>query len=228
MRGSLAGGLLALALVAGCAQPAPPLPGQAPREGRGLAEAPTPPPRPPHKPPVPETEPALRTPPGEAADALSAATPSAGPTSAPTAPSAPPAPDATPAPDQSAAPAAAATPTSPPTPPQTASVEPPPEAPPPPPPPRLIGLNQAQIRNLLGAPAGREDAAPATIWRYPSRNCDLAIYFYFDLKSQVMRALQYEVDTHGSDEFTGERCFAELVTAHQANPQGSAGTDTPR
>lgn len=240
MRGSLAGGLLAMALtVAACSQPAPVSEQASPREGRGLSEALTPPPpRPPHKPPVPDAEPTLRTPPAEAADALSTATSSAGATSAPAASSTPRAPDAIPAPDQSTAPVVAAP--TPPSPPQTSGAEPPPEtprAPPqtasvePPPPtplPRLIGLNQGQIRNLLGAPAGREDAAPATIWRYPGRNCDLAIYFYFDLKSQVMRALQYEVDTHGSDEFTGERCFAELVAAHQASTQGATGADTPR
>ncbi|HUK07538.1 MAG TPA: hypothetical protein VLX09_06700 [Stellaceae bacterium] len=92
-------------------------------------------------------------------------------------------------------------------------------------PERLIGLNQAQTRGLLGTPTARDEAAPATIWHYAGRHCDLAIYFYLDLKSQVMRALHYEVDAHGSDKLSGERCFAELVAAHQANPEGSAGAD---
>jgi hypothetical protein len=93
---------------------------------------------------------------------------------------------------------------------------------------KLIGLDQPQMRSLLGAPNTRAEAAPATIWRYNGRNCELAIYFYLDLQSQVMRALHYEVTPHDSSEHPGSRCLGDLVSAHQANAAASAGADHPR
>jgi|SRR5579864_2483499 len=230
MRGWLGAGLLVLALtLAACAAPAPVTEEAPPREGRGVGEAPAtpPPPRPPHKPPVPESESTQATAATTDEAAASSGDASSASTAAPSTPPEPAAPEASTPPDQPTAPVTAAQPAQP-SPPQTASVEAPVLPPPAPPPPRLTGLNQAQVRTLLGTPGGREDAAPATIWRYSGRNCELAIYFYFDLKSQVMRALHYEVDNHGSNELTGERCFAELIAAHQANPQGSPGADPPR
>src|SRR5690242_8621048 len=55
-----------------------------------------------------------------------------------------------------------------------------------PPPPRsplklkaenLIGLDQPSTAALLGEPSERTEAAPATIWRYTGRSCQLEIYF---------------------------------------------------
>lgn len=243
MRGRLGMTFLLAVALASCAQPPPPAVQSPPREGRALTEAPWPPapPRPPRKPAVPEAGAAPSTPlPGETGNGPALETEASVPpasgsegasrASAPDSESGAAAPTATPAPSETPAPAAQTAPPAPATaarPPQTAIVEAPAAAPLPPA-PRLVGLNQAQIRGLLGPPGGREDAAPATIWRYPGRNCELAIYFYFDLKSQVMRALHYEVDSHGANELTGERCFAELIAAHQAGSQGATGADTPR
>lgn len=82
----------------------------------------------------------------------------------------------------------------------------------------LIGLDQPATAALLGEPTERSEAAPATIWRYTGRSCQLEIYFYLDLKSQVMRALHYEVRTHEAAEPARSRCFADLVAEHQADP----------
>lgn len=81
----------------------------------------------------------------------------------------------------------------------------------------LIGLDQPATEALLGEPNERSEAAPATIWRYTGRSCQLEIYFYLDLKSQVMRALHYEVKTHEAAEPARSRCFADLVAEHQAD-----------
>ena len=81
----------------------------------------------------------------------------------------------------------------------------------------LIGLDQPQTEALLGSPSERSEAAPGRIWHYDGRNCELEIYFYLDLKSQVMRALHYEVKSHDPAEPTRERCFADLVAKHEAD-----------
>jgi len=80
----------------------------------------------------------------------------------------------------------------------------------------LIGLDQPQIESLLGTPEQRSEAAPARIWHYAGRNCELEVYFYMDLKSQVMRALHYEVKSNEPSEPTRERCFSDLVARHEA------------
>ena len=85
----------------------------------------------------------------------------------------------------------------------------------------LIGLDQPTTAALLGQPSERSEAAPATIWRYTGRSCQLEIYFYLDLKSQVMRALHYEVKTHEAAEPARNRCFADLVAEHEADPASS-------
>jgi len=85
----------------------------------------------------------------------------------------------------------------------------------------LIGLDQPATEALLGEPTERSEAAPATIWRYTGRSCQLEIYFYLDLKSQVMRALHYEVKTHEAAEPARNRCFADLVAEHEADPASS-------
>jgi hypothetical protein len=82
----------------------------------------------------------------------------------------------------------------------------------------LIGLDQPSTAALLGEPSERSEAAPATIWRYAAgRSCQLEIYFYLDLKSQVMRALHYEVKTNEAAEPARSQCFADLLAQHESN-----------
>lgn len=85
----------------------------------------------------------------------------------------------------------------------------------------LIGLDQPATQALLGEPSERSEAPPATIWRYAGRSCQLEIYFYLDLKSQVMRALHYEVKTHEPAEPARSRCFADLLAEHEQDPAAS-------
>ena len=89
----------------------------------------------------------------------------------------------------------------------------------------LIGLDQPSTVALLGQPSERKEAAPATIWRYTGRNCELEIYFYLDLKSRILRALHYEVKTHEAAEPVGNQCFADLLAQHEADP--GSGSSPP-
>ena len=56
----------------------------------------------------------------------------------------------------------------------------------------LIGKNQGDVRDMLGAPADIKNAAPATIWRYSAQNCALEVFFYMDLGTNTLRALTYD------------------------------------
>jgi hypothetical protein len=93
---------------------------------------------------------------------------------------------------------------------------------------RLIGLDQAHLTALMGGPQQRAEAPPATIWRYLGRGCELDVYFYFDLQSQAMRALHYEVRSHESREQPAQQCYDELVSERRARAEPAASTDSSR
>ncbi|HLJ21926.1 MAG TPA: hypothetical protein VKU84_17095 [Stellaceae bacterium] len=86
----------------------------------------------------------------------------------------------------------------------------------------MIGLDQPSTEALLGKPSERKEAAPATIWRYTGRSCQLEIYFYLDLKSQVMRALHYEVKTNEAEPARSQ-CFADLLAQHETDSVPGTG-----
>jgi len=144
------------------------------------------------------------------------------------------APATTPAPPQSEPPAPEPAARAPDTPPPRLPDTAPSRPPEPLPPPRasgsfdrLIGLDQAHMVALLGAPRQRAESAPATIWRYIGRQCELDVYFYLDLQSQTLRALHYEVRNHESPERPAQPCYDELVGERHAGAEPGVGKDSP-
>lgn len=93
---------------------------------------------------------------------------------------------------------------------------------------RLNGLDQAATTVLLGEPSQRAEAPPATIWRYLTRDCELDVYFYLDLRTNQMRALHYEVRNHDAAERPQHRCYEQLVTERGTRAEPASGTDHPR
>lgn len=93
---------------------------------------------------------------------------------------------------------------------------------------RLIGLDQPHLSALLGEPRQRAEAPPATIWRYFGQACELDVYFYFDLQSQAMRALHYEIRSHDSREQPAQQCYDELVSERRAGAEPAASSDRSR
>ena len=93
---------------------------------------------------------------------------------------------------------------------------------------RLIGLDQPRLTALLGEPRQRAEAPPATIWRYLGQACELDVYFYFDLQSQAMRALHYEIRSHESREQPAQQCYDELVSERRARAEPPSSTDSAR
>lgn len=93
---------------------------------------------------------------------------------------------------------------------------------------RLIGLDPSHLTAVLGEPRQRAEAPPATIWRYIGQACELDVYFYFEVQSQAMRALHYEVRSHESREQTGQQCYDELVSQRRARAEPAASPDSSR
>ena len=96
-------------------------------------------------------------------------------------------------------------------------------------PERVIGLGEIDTAGWLGPPTLQSEAAPATIWRYTSRDCEIDLYFYLDLQNRVMRALHYEVRSNDFVERRSERCFQQLVDERrQRQGSGSSAAYHPR
>lgn len=92
---------------------------------------------------------------------------------------------------------------------------------------QLNGRTQAGVATLLGEPQARDEAAPATIWRYVARDCELDVYFYLDLNAKELRALHYEAK--GNDAVDRpQQCYAQLVADRRARIDTAAGADRPR
>jgi hypothetical protein len=92
---------------------------------------------------------------------------------------------------------------------------------------QLTGRNQASVATLLGEPQGRDEAAPATIWRYVARDCELDVYFYLDLNAKELRALHYEVKGNDASD-RPQQCYAQLVADRRARIDTAGGADRPR
>jgi hypothetical protein len=89
-------------------------------------------------------------------------------------------------------------------------------------PEHIIGLDEHGAESWLGAPNQRADAPPGKIWRYRSKDCEVDVYFYLDLKQGVMRALTYEVRSDDIVERRPERCFQQLVGEHRQRESNAA------
>jgi hypothetical protein len=131
----------------------------------------------------------------------------------------PPRPPRKPAPPQATVPVPAAVP-----------VVPPPPGPPPAAFDRLNGLDPVSTVAWLGEPRQRAEAPPATIWRYMSRDCELDVYFYLDLRTNQLRALHYELRSqdHDAAERPQQRCYEQLVSERGASAEPTVGADHPR
>lgn len=92
---------------------------------------------------------------------------------------------------------------------------------------QLNGRNQSGVATLLGEPQGRDEAAPATIWRYVARDCELDVYFYLDLQAKEMRALHYEAKGNDAAD-RSQQCYAQLLADKRARLDTAGGSDRPR
>ncbi len=77
-------------------------------------------------------------------------------------------------------------------------------------PQRLLGLSQAEVQTLLGAPTAVREQPPALVWAYRASDCGLELFFYLDLTSKAYRALTYDIKPRQPGGAQGGFCVAEL------------------
>lgn len=74
----------------------------------------------------------------------------------------------------------------------------------------LVGLDENQLKAVLGPPTEQEDRSPAKTWRYRNGKCVVDLALYPDVETRVFRTLSYEVTT-GEDTAAEERlCLTQL------------------
>jgi len=77
-------------------------------------------------------------------------------------------------------------------------------------PEELIGLDEAQVRELLGQPSAVNDDGLAHVLTYQARSCQLDVTFFMDMKSSDMKVLNYQWATPKK----AKVCYRQLRKAH--------------
>jgi len=81
-------------------------------------------------------------------------------------------------------------------------------------PARFVGLNMASARTLVGNPHAVRNEGLAVVWAYKVPICSLEIFFYSDIQSQALHALQYTLmDAKGAAVADTERCMRAIQAA---------------
>lgn len=98
----------------------------------------------------------------------------------------------------------------------------PPGRPAPPPerpldPQALKGLDQEQTLGLFGRPTQISEAAPATVWRYRDKGCQLDLFFYMDMGTHSFHVLTYEFRPGERSIAVQRACLNRLREASRAH-----------
>tara|TARA_Y100001936_G_scaffold253253_1_gene316830 strand:- start:30036 stop:30533 length:498 start_codon:yes stop_codon:yes gene_type:complete len=80
-------------------------------------------------------------------------------------------------------------------------------------PKKLVGLTQAQVRNMIGAPVTIVDSPPSTVWSYRSTNCALDVFFFLDVGSKTFRALTFDLKGPAKKSAASQLCLGKLRAA---------------
>lgn len=93
-------------------------------------------------------------------------------------------------------------------------------------PAKLVGLDFAAAKALLGEPVEQHEEPPARVWAYDGRICLLSVFFYPSVEDNVFRVLTYEIEEAADpvaenaktqpSEARVSRCLAEVLQARQA------------
>jgi hypothetical protein len=74
----------------------------------------------------------------------------------------------------------------------------------------LIGLDEQQLRRLLGPPAAEEDHPPGKVWRYRKGGCSLNLSLYPDVQTRKFGTLTYEVRSDDNTDEGKRACLADI------------------
>jgi hypothetical protein len=82
----------------------------------------------------------------------------------------------------------------------------------------IIGKSQGEAEAMLGQPSAIRNSPPATIWQYRTDTCVLDVFFYMDMGTNSLRALDYDArlpDAPATDEAAG-RCMGLVQVTNRA------------
>jgi hypothetical protein len=88
-------------------------------------------------------------------------------------------------------------------------------------PDELVGLDQQQLQQVLGAPATVSTNSPGKVWRYRNRCCELNVALYPNLQTKSYQVLSFEVISDDTSELGKRNCLAEFPG--YATRRGTAG-----
>jgi hypothetical protein len=69
----------------------------------------------------------------------------------------------------------------------------------------LVGMGPEAIDRMLGKPVGTRTEATTVEWTYSGPRCSLRIFFYPDIATRTLRALQYDITSRKAGE--GRTCL---------------------
>ncbi len=72
-----------------------------------------------------------------------------------------------------------------------------------------LGLDQAAVRQRLGAPETEGGKGQATVWSYSDRHCNFTISFYLDLNTDQQRSLTYDLQLEEARQNAVNLCLSE-------------------
>lgn len=71
----------------------------------------------------------------------------------------------------------------------------------------VVGSSEDEARNLLGQPTTVSNNPPAIVWHYASAECQVSLFFYNDVATNIFRVLTYKISPKAANEST---CFAAI------------------
>ena len=77
----------------------------------------------------------------------------------------------------------------------------------------LVGLNQADVKAILGAPADQTDQGTSQSWTYHAPHCTVALTFFFDVSRNGFFVLDRQVTGTNGSEKAAQRCLKQLRAA---------------
>ncbi len=81
----------------------------------------------------------------------------------------------------------------------------------------LKGLDQQQALDLFGRPHEISEAAPATVWHYGGKKCQLDLFFYMDLGTHTFHVLTYEFRPEERSAAVQRACLNRLREASRGH-----------
>ena len=81
----------------------------------------------------------------------------------------------------------------------------------------LKELDQEHALSLFGRPSEISEAAPATVWRYRRKGCQLDLFFYMDIQTHSFHVLTYEFRPDERSEAGQRACLNRLREASRAH-----------